>query len=352
MSVNPVEFPLTELRHRVQKNCHISDARYAADYTLCIYLLKMREFYRWEAGLPYTARLDNARIGTWLRERETLWEDLETTDFEPLPVADQPYDPFATADINRQLAPQGLVYSGGIGRQGKPHFFLGRLHQHRSLNGYNIFVSGEEFARDLTAPPAMALGEDIFVRRESLKRMLWEKIEEWRWNQPANAMARAMACYDFETDVDAALEAMTEAELDSVLLHEIGEVQAGERLGPVWEEMLLALSRTKAEIMLRALRDHLADALSTLPALLEQENEATLHFYFANLSSMRKHLFPSLLDAYQQWCETGERSALQDRVSTGRRHWPALAKEAVELFRHQGSEAQAAIQDLLEQQRL
>jgi hypothetical protein len=32
----------------VQKNCHISDAQYAGDYTLCIFLLKMREFYRWE----------------------------------------------------------------------------------------------------------------------------------------------------------------------------------------------------------------------------------------------------------------------------------------------------------------
>ena len=39
---------IKQLSDTVQLNCHISDARHAGNYTLCIYLLKMREFYRWE----------------------------------------------------------------------------------------------------------------------------------------------------------------------------------------------------------------------------------------------------------------------------------------------------------------
>ena len=38
----------------VQKNCHISDAQFASDLTLCTFLLKMRELYRWEHDIPLT----------------------------------------------------------------------------------------------------------------------------------------------------------------------------------------------------------------------------------------------------------------------------------------------------------
>ena len=50
----------------VQRNCHISDAHYAGDFTLCIFLLKMREFYRWENELPFTRVLPKDQVGEWL----------------------------------------------------------------------------------------------------------------------------------------------------------------------------------------------------------------------------------------------------------------------------------------------
>ena len=39
---------LQSLRRSVQRNCDISDAEFAQSYSLCTYLLKMRELYRWE----------------------------------------------------------------------------------------------------------------------------------------------------------------------------------------------------------------------------------------------------------------------------------------------------------------
>ena len=344
--------PLPELRQTVQQNCHIADARYAADYTLCIYLLKMREFYRWEQNLSFSRILDNETVGNWLRERERHWEQLEEADFVPLRIDSRDFDPFDSDAINRALQPHGLVYSGGLGLKAKPHFFLGSLHDRQSLEGYTVYISDREFARDLTAPPAMALGRTIFVRRESLKRMVWEKLEEWRWNRPDNAMARAIAHYDFATNLDSALDAMTEDELHSALLHEIGEVEAGQYLGETWEQMLAELPHSRAEIMLRALRDHLADAISTLPRLLEQQHDSSLHFYFANLSSMRKHLYPSLHDAYQRWHESSDLRPLQQQVSRGRDHWQSIADNALELYRERGSEARHAIECLLEDSRL
>ena len=348
MSVASSECDLPAVRQTVQHNCHIADALYAGDYTLCIYLLKMREFYRWESGLPYNSTLENSSVGEWLREREQLWDSLENTQFESIIIDNKAYDPFDTSEINTALQDYDLVYSGGLGLKTKPHFFLGKLHHRQDVDDYTVYISSNEYARDLTAPPAMALGQTIFIRRESLKRMLWEKLEEWRWNRPANAMARAIALYDFNSNVDTALDAMTENELNSALLHEIGEIEAGKILGDEWEQLLVELPHSKAEIMLRALRDHLADALSTLPTLLEQEQEASLHFYFANLNSMRKHMYPSLLSAYEQWHENGQLKPLTSQVQQGRDHWQSLAENALELYRQRGAEAREAIESLLE----
>jgi hypothetical protein len=50
----------------VQRNCDIADAQFAGNYSLCTYLLKMREFYRWERGLPFSAALDRQAVGDWV----------------------------------------------------------------------------------------------------------------------------------------------------------------------------------------------------------------------------------------------------------------------------------------------
>ena len=47
----------------VQRNCDISDARHAGDYGLCTFLLKMREYYRWEHELPLTRNLPQDELG-------------------------------------------------------------------------------------------------------------------------------------------------------------------------------------------------------------------------------------------------------------------------------------------------
>ena len=60
----------------VQINCHIADASHAADLSLCIYLLQMREYYRWTHRLPWTAPLDRGAVGGWLSEREARWAHL------------------------------------------------------------------------------------------------------------------------------------------------------------------------------------------------------------------------------------------------------------------------------------
>jgi len=104
----------------VQHNCHIADARHAREMTLCTYLLEMREFYRWEAGIPLGDPLARPEVGEWLNAREALWETLAEDDFAPLPLGDNAHDPFDVAAINRHIEPHDLVYGAGIGRFGLP----------------------------------------------------------------------------------------------------------------------------------------------------------------------------------------------------------------------------------------
>ena len=332
----------------VQRNCHISDAHYAGDYTLCIFLLKMREFYRWENQIPFSGTLPREDVGQWMQEREQMWEGLEESVFEPLSLGNTLFDPFDAENINRNLVPQGYVYSAGYGRFNKPHFFLGALQRAEQREGYTVYISTCEYARDLVAPPAMLQNGNIYLRQESLRRYLWERVEEWQWNRNSAAMTRALAGYDFEGNVEESLDRMTLVETESVILHEVGEALAGEHLGEAWHAMLAALSRSKGEIMARAARDILADCLSTLPRLMEQGNAAAVHFYFANFSGMRRYLFPEAMSAYQLWAENKDIHALKQLVHEGTARWLKITDQMLELHKRQGAKAGDAIEKLLQ----
>jgi len=165
------EFP--QLARAVQRNCDISDARYAGDYGLCTFLLKMREYYRWECALPFACTLPKEALGEWLDARERVWDGLEPEAFSPLPIADGALDPFDADAANRVLLPRGCVYGAGYGRFQKPMFFLARLLRVEERAGLTVLVSSREYARELAAPPALLQGRMVFVRMESVRRYLW-----------------------------------------------------------------------------------------------------------------------------------------------------------------------------------
>jgi len=338
---------IQQLINDVQLNCHISDARHAGNYTLCVYLLKMREFYRWEHQYTFSEQLSKDDIGKWLTEREALWDDLDNEPYQPIKIGQAEYDAFASPEINHQLADANLVYSGGYGFKEKPHFFLAERESKTIVNDFTIYISGKEFARDLTSPPAMSQNNTIYIRRESFKRLIWERTDEWRWNKPENAMARAIRCYDFDNDLDDALTSMTNNELDAAVLHEIGEVQVGEQLTG-WQQMMSDITFTQAEIMARAVRDHYADTLHTLPTLIENNNHASIHFYFANLTNMRKHIFPSLVDAYNNWCKNKNINTIEQTVSEAVNHWKEIAQRMLALHQQDNKHCSVNIEKLVE----
>lgn len=333
---------LTELQRRVQHNCDLADAQHAGDYTLCTYLLRMREHYRWEQGLPAAARIPKEALSEWLTQREAHYEALEQADWMPVKIAEREFDAFDVDAINTALEPHGLYYGAGYGRGCRPLFFLAELIGAEGEGATQVHICGHELARDLPASVAMQQNGRVIVRRHALRQWLWEKFEEWDWRKRDNPLARAFRGAGFDSDPEQALERFTEQVLPQVVAHEQGERLAGERLGSRWAEVLSGLGHSRAEILMRALRDHLADSLTTLPRLLADLSEEgnpspksnaarALHFYFANLTGMRKSLWPELRAAYDLWVETGELAALQSEIQQAQARWQARAQELLDV---------------------
>jgi len=340
---------LPALTRAVQANCDISDATHAGQYTLCIYLLKMREYYRWAHGLDLHEPIDNADMGRWLNEREQHWETVEDEAFVDLPVNGSRVDAFDSATVNDVLAGHGLVYSAGYVLRGKPHFFLAELEREIRQDDVRILVSGRELARELSAPPALSQGETVFIRTESLRRTLWEKVEESLWSKGDSPLTRAIACYDFANHLQDSLDRMCRRETDTVVAHEIGEVRAGGLLDDAqWNALIMQSRGTPLELMLRAVRDNLADCLATLPDLVTAADPARLHFYAASLSNMRKALFPALRQAYDDWHGSGSLTAIEEIAGKGVQHWLGLTRRILELHATSGIDDPAAYARLIE----
>ncbi|MFN3544254.1 MAG: Sfum_1244 family protein [Thiobacillus sp.] len=337
---------LSDLIDTVQRNCMIADARHARDMTMCTFLLEMREYYRWEMEIPYGARLPKDELGDWLNARESEWDAVEDEDFAPLPLTEQGIDPFEVDDANRALIPQGLVYSSGLGRFRKPHFVLAELKRAEVREGVRVLVAGCEYARDLIAPPAALRDGAIFLRMDAVRRLLWNKYEEWQWKEKDTALGRAFAHYDFERDIEGGLDRMAEAESEAMILHEVGEARAGRLLGDDWETMLGGLNARHAELLARAVRDHLADCLVTLPTLIEREAIGSLHFYLANLSGLRRALFPSLPDAYEAWLADRKLDRLAGLARAGEAHWLGVARQFLETYRKDPAAGEVALRAL------
>ncbi len=340
---------LDALRPQVQHNCDISDARHAGNYTLCIYLLKMREFYRWIHALEFEREIDGEDITRWLREREDRWDAVADEDYRLLRLDDEAFDPYDNAAINARLDDSGLFYHGGIGQKGVDHFFLADRLEQRVEDGVTITIAGREYARDLTAPPAMSTQNEIILRRESLKRMCWERYQEWAWNRFDNAMGAALKYYDFERSVPDALEAMVDVEQHTLIRHELGEMAVTRRFGEDWRKLMQRLLGTRAELLARAARDHLADALAVLPWLAEQGNPAPIHFYFANLTALRRQILPMAESAYASWRDSGDTRPLLDLAQAGAEHWQTVIEQLLAITATGPDNLAAAIADAIDQ---
>lgn len=332
---------LAAMATSVQANCDLADALHAREKSMCTYLLGMREYFRWAAQLPLGAMPDRARLSEWIAQREREWDALHQRSdagYDQLPLAGG-IDPFNEDAVNRELQAQGLVYGAGLGLFGAPLFFLAKRESEQVRDGIRVIVAGKELARGVTAAPAASRGGTIVIRTDALRRWLWTRAEAARRGSHDAAFARVLRAYDADSDADVAVEHMARGETETLVLHEIGELRAGELLGDQWEEMLLAVDDRRTEVVLRAVRDLLADCLVTLPTLTARRADASLLFLIANFDGMRRALAPELSESFHLDADRLDLAAIEGAASHGRQLWSDLAFDLLTAWRRGGAEA-------------
>jgi hypothetical protein len=330
---------LTWLIEAVQRNCDRADALHAREKSLCTYLLGMREYFRWAEQLPLGAAPDKSRLSRWIADREQVWDALRDqgdAGYEPLPL-EPAVDPFDEAGANRQLAAHGLAYGAGVGLFGAPLFFLAARESTQSRDGAQVIVADRELARGIIAAPAASRDRMILIRLDALRRWLWTRAEAAQRSHE-RPFAAALGEYG-ASDTAAAVERMVRGEIETLVLHELGELRAGDLLGPVWEEMLAGVADRRAELTLRALRDLLADCLVTLPQLLARGAHASLLFWFAMFDGLRRQFAPAIVDAYRADDSRVDATALASAVRAAREESLALALDLCAAWRDGGSDA-------------
>ena len=320
-------FNLKQTIAAVQSNCDIADARHAREMGMCNYLLAMRDFYRWEQGMSLEDNLKKGDLGAWLSQREQRWNEIENDDYHSIQIGGRDHDPFDYASINRILLEHGLVYGSGYGYWGKPQFFLAKLIRSEERSNLEIFISGEEYARNIAAPPAAQNRNTIFIRMDIMQRWLFGKVEIWGTSKAETALKALLDCYGAADNVTSKLAEIAEHESETLILHEVGEAMADPLLGDVWREMVSSFKLRRSELIARAVRDNLADCLSTLPQLISRGESCSLHFYFSNFDGMRRSLFPSLPEAYDHWQLCGDMAKLQNAAESGREYWLQAARQ-------------------------
>lgn len=317
----------------VQANCEIADARHAGELSLCNYLLQMREYFRWHHGLGFEEVPPRAEVGRWLAERESAWAALEAEAFRPLPCAGDDLDAFDVDRVNATLQPAGLVYGAGGVEAGRPGFFLAELlAQHDG--GPVVQHCGRELARGLFAPPAALQGGcTIVLRRDALARWLWQLWEGFALQRPDGAFAAWLRGHRVGDAADflAALPALADEALGVLLLHERGEFEAASWLEPGWAALRLQVQDRRTTLLLRAVRDLVADCRVTLPALLDRGEAGPMHFWGASFEGHRATLHPALRAGYRAWAAGEGDAALRAACHEGDTRFGALARELLVL---------------------
>jgi len=299
------------IREQVKGNCNISDSRAWGYYSICGLLMRMRELYRHEHGIGHWESIGNEAL-EWVSERENLWCEIVDREFARIMIEGHEYDPFDVDGVNSILNPEGYVYGAGYGLFSKPTFFLARLEDRRTLDGFTIYYAGEEIARDISASPAMVQGKNIYIRYQPLRSILWDRFIQLKGRQFKGALGEAFASYGIDGSEDPSEELFRKVEHvsigigDILMRHELGEAVEDDD-HEEWSEILSGNADKFIELYIRGIRDFLADTSEAGPLrwIIETRNRSLFSFYIVMLDGIRKELFPDILGAYQQFIDDG-----------------------------------------------
>ena len=313
---------LDHLIRQIRRNCDISDAHHGGIFSICGLALRLRDLYKWEQGMAPWEEGDSKALLEWIGNREAHWEALIGLDYDQLALSGRQVDPFDSEAVNSMLAPHRLHYGAGYARGLKPTFFLAVIEDRQEIDGHHVYGLARELARDLLTLPALSQGNTILLRRESAYRFLWDQLS---FIAPSGrrALNVALNACGLADHRPAALRNRL-AELLRVqeaihLHHELGEIQEKYFGRDLFREIIAAFPLTRVEMLVRHVKDLLADTNSfgTLCHVCRTRSTAGLGLYLAFADRLTKALFPQLELGFEEFLRTKDWATLEQTVEAG-----------------------------------
>jgi hypothetical protein len=307
---------------QVLNNCRISDSRHAGLYSVCGLALRLRDLYKWEHGLDPWEEKDPAEVLDWIGHREQAWEEMGDVNYSDILISGIPYDPFDVEGINDTLAGSGFFYGAGYMHSMKPSFFLAELEARKQMDGYTVYILGRELARDLATVPALSQNGSILIRKTSALYFLWDKIFFINISGKS-ALRFALKTYGLKDHspetMKKNLSKIVSAEMETYIYHELGELKDTNFDRTQWQEMVSAFPHTPVELLLRSVKDILADTnpWGRLQYIVRERKAASLAFYVAFYDGLPKILFPELKGAFEEFMESCNWAVMEKAISIG-----------------------------------
>jgi hypothetical protein len=342
---------------QIKRNCNISDAKYWGNYSLCGLLMRLRELYGIESGIRPWEKIDQKNIGDWITAKENLWRELEGRDYEDISMNGDIFGPFEVENMNAVLNNQGLMYGAGFGIYMKPSFFIAEILSQRKVSGFDIYIAGSEYARDLSDNPAMLQNNTIIARVDLTRLLLWGRFIELRNRKTNCSLAHAFSKYGITYREDPSEDTLMKfsdiaySEAETYVYHEMGEAYEGRRLGDEWKAFLTCLQRSKAEIFARSVKDVLADTseYGMLNYIIENRKEGSLGFYNVFLSGFRKIIFPEMPEAFQEFLASGDWNYIENARQTGYKKSGEYAERLLSIHAKHESQPELVLKHIQEE---
>ncbi|MDA8141953.1 MAG: hypothetical protein M0036_25170 [Desulfobacteraceae bacterium] len=329
---------IEQLTRQVQHNCDISDALHAGIYSVCGLALRLRDLYKWHQGLhPWEEHAADAVLA-WIGQREELWESLADQPYQEITIDERSFEPFDSQAINALLTPQGYFYGSGYAHSLKPTFFLARIKLCQNIDGRTVWRLGRELARDLLTLPAFTQDDQVVLRTAAARMFLWDQID-YLPNSGRAALAYALAacCHLPVCDKNGIrrhLDTILNIQQTTYIRHELSELDEAVFERATWRQMLADFPHTAVELLIRTLKDVLADTgpQGPLPYYCARRDKAGIGFYMAFSGGLVPLLFGELKSGFEAFIKSDNWSEIEQAAKVVHNKASTYTREVMDLY--------------------
>jgi len=201
----------------------------------------------------------------------------------------------------------------------------------------------------------------IYVRQEPFRFYLWDQINDIR-PSGKSGLQYALQNYgvvgsDAKPDREgliASFDTIVDQETDVFVYHEVGEMLEDGIDRELFREMVAEFGGGPIELLIRAIKDILADthAKGMLSHIISNEKKTSLGFYVTFLDGLRKVLFPEIHDAFHRFTELGDWAIIDKARQECRRNNLARADIFFKICRNIKSQDLEKVKEQLEEELL